>query len=130
MNCYMCLHAGVSTSAVAVCRSCGAACCFNHLKERTHAGRGPGMQPMLAPQVEILCERCMMLQSALFTSGRRKGVNSASISTTFKPSATRTLPDAKEAVKTVEELLGLEHAGRLDSFRRGWRRFFERKRSA
>ena len=37
------------------------------------------MQPMLAPRVEILCERCLALQSSLFASARRKMAESISV---------------------------------------------------
>lgn len=129
MNCYLCQRVGVPTAAVAVCRSCGAACCYDHLEERAHAGRGPGMQPMLAPRVEILCERCLVLQSSLFASARRKMAESVSATSVHKKRPVSGLPNARQAICTVEELLGLEHPKPQEQARKGWRRFFGRKGS-
>ncbi len=130
MNCYMCLYAGVSTAAVAVCRSCGAACCFDHLEERAHAGRGPGMLPELASSVEILCERCVALQSAPFMAAQGKMAESVPVSSALKPPAAARLPNAKEAVNAVEDLLGLAPTELPGGQHKGWRRFFGRWRDA
>jgi hypothetical protein len=83
------------------------------------------MQPMLAPRVEILCERCAALQPALFSAARRKAPGDVGASTALTPEARRTLPDAQEAITTIEDLLGLERA-EMPAPRKGWRRFFGR----
>jgi len=82
------------------------------------------MQPMLAPRVEILCERCLTLQSSLFTSARRKMAESISMTGVHKARSASGLPNARQAISTVEELLGLEQPKPQEQARKGWRGFF------
>lgn len=128
MHCYFCQRAGVSTWAVAVCRSCGAACCIDHLEERAHAGRAAGMLPMLPPRVEMLCARCVALQSSHLSAASRSAAENVNVSSPLKMQPAPALPEAREAISAVENLLGLEPSASIQAPRKGWRRFFSRSK--
>ena len=141
MHCYFCRRAEIETLAVALCQACGAGCCLDHLEECAHAGHGPGMLPMQSPRVEILCLRCLALQTSIQcgaalptpagwktggTPPARAGRETGGTSHT----ATPLLPDVAEAIASVESLLGLPRASAPEQqSSRGWRRFFGRGRS-
>ncbi len=130
MNCYFCQRLTTARPAVAICQSCGAACCLDHLEERTHPGRGHGLQPMLAPRVEIFCQRCMELQGSLLSGIRRSAARRVNASSEVPSDTAAALPDAREAVCAVEDLLGLQRSPVADKYgTRGWRRFFSRWRA-
>jgi hypothetical protein len=81
---------------------------------------------MLAPHVEIFCQRCVSLQSSLFATARRKVAESVGAPTALKARSAPALPNAKEAISTVEELLGLDRT-ETKGARKRWRRLFGRK---
>ena len=109
-------------SAVAICQGCGAACCLEHVAERAIPGHGPGLVAMVLPRLEMLCQRCLKLQSSVLAgTGQHKSVR-AKKAAADAPG----LPNAQEAISTVEALLRGEHAEAPLS---RWRRFFARKRS-
>src|SRR5579885_251709 len=72
MYCYLCQRQRVTMSAVAICQGCGAGCCIEHVEEWIHPGRAPGLQPMQAPRIEMLCQRCLVLQAPLLARARRQ----------------------------------------------------------
>ncbi len=113
-------------SAVAICQGCGAGCCLEHVAERAVPGHGPGLVSMVLPRLEMLCRRCLELQaSALVGMGQYKSVR-------VKKAAVDApvLPNAQEAISTVEALLRGAHAAvSPEAPRSKWRRFFARKRS-
>ncbi|MEU6394673.1 DUF2180 family protein [Streptomyces sp. NPDC046939] len=61
MNCYDCHQAGTPTAAVAVCRTCGAALCPDHLKVSTqeiHRQEGMGLSTSRQPARRLTCPTC------------------------------------------------------------------------
>lgn len=126
MNCYLCQRQRVDMSAVAVCQGCGAGCCLEHVEERVHPGRGPGLQPMQSPRIELLCQRCLALYAPLLARTRRQVKAIRSASSVLKTGATPALPDAHEMISAAEDLLGLRSSPIADQRKPGgWRRFFK-----
>jgi hypothetical protein len=110
-------------SAVAICQDCGAACCLEHVGERATPGHGSGLAAMVLPRLEMLCHRCLKLQaSALAGIGPHKSVR-----TKKAAAGAPVLPNAQEAISTVEALL--RGARPAETPLSKWRRFFTRKRS-
>lgn len=117
-------------SAVAICQGCGAGCCLEHVEERVHPGRGPGLQPIQAPRIEMLCQRCLALQAPLLARARRQVKAVRSASSALKASASSALPDAQVVISAAEDLLVLGSSPVSDQHcSSGWRRFFKRLRS-
>ncbi len=82
------------------------------------------MVPMAQPRVEMLCQRCAELRDTAFAGASRNKTVRAK-----RGASAAALPDAAEAVSTVEALLGLERAPESASIpATGWRRLFGRKR--
>lgn len=126
MYCYLCQRQRVDMSAVAVCQGCGAGCCLEHVEERVHPGRGPGLQPMQAPRIELLCQRCFGLQSPLLARTRRQVKAARSASSVLKTSAPPALPSAQEMISAAEDLLALRSSPVSEQHKPGgWRRFFK-----
>ncbi|HEY7127040.1 MAG TPA: DUF2180 family protein [Ktedonobacterales bacterium] len=121
MNCYTCQREGHTMPAVAICQGCGAACCLEHVEER--ATPGHGLASMAVPRLEMLCQRCLGLRaSALVGVGQSTSVPAKKAAT-----GAPVLPNANEAISTVEALLRGERPAEASLSR--WRRFFTRKRS-
>ena len=81
---------------------------------------------MLAPRIEIVCQRCLALQASLFAPARRSRGKRAKAAT----APALVLPNAQEAISAVEDLLGLQRAQAASSERAGgWLRFLNRRRS-
>lgn len=130
MYCYLCQRQRVTMSAVAICQGCGAGCCLEHVEERVHPGRGPGLQPIQAPRIEMLCQRCLALQAPLLARARRQVKAVRSASSALKASASSALPDAQVVISAAEDLLVLGSSPVSDQHcSSGWRRFFKRLRS-
>ena len=129
MYCYLCQRQSVTISAVAICQGCGAGCCLEHVEERVHPGHGPGLQPVQAPRIEMLCQRCLALQAPLLARARRQVKAVRSASSALKTIALPALPDAQIVISAAEDLLGLDNSRILDRHSSsGWRRFFKRLR--
>ncbi len=130
MHCYLCQRQRVTMSAVAICQGCGAGCCLEHVEERVHPGRGPGLQPIQAPRIEMLCQRCLALQAPLLARARRQVKAVRSASSALKATPSSALPDAHVVISAAEDLLGLDSSRAVDrGVPGGWRRFFKRLRS-
>ncbi|HEX6777423.1 MAG TPA: DUF2180 family protein [Ktedonobacterales bacterium] len=126
MNCYLCQRQRVDMSAVAVCQGCGAGCCLEHVEERVHPGRGPGLQPMQSPRIELLCQRCLALHAPLLARTRRQVKAIRSASSVLKTGSTPALPDAQEMISAAEDLLGLRSSPVANQRKPGgWLRFFK-----
>lgn len=130
MYCYLCQRQRVTMSAVAVCQGCGAGCCLEHVEERVHPGRGPGLQPMQAPRIELLCQRCLALHAPLLARARCQMKAAKSVSSALRTSAAQALPSAQEMISAAEDLLGLRSSPTADQHKLGgWRHFFKGLRS-
>jgi hypothetical protein len=78
---------------------------------------------MAVPRLEMLCQRCLGLRaSALVGVGQSTSVPAKKAAT-----GAPVLPNANEAISTVEALLRGERPAEASLSR--WRRFFTRKRS-
>ena len=130
MYCYLCQRQRVTMSAVAVCQGCGAGCCLEHVEERVHPGRGPGLQPMQAPRIELLCQRCLALHAPLLARARRQVKAARSASSALRTSAATALPSAEEMISAAEDLLSSRSSQIADQHKPGgWLRFFKGLRS-
>ncbi len=126
MYCYLCQRQRVTMSAVAICQGCGAGCCIEHVEEWIHPGRAPGLQPMQAPRIEMLCQRCLVLQAPLLARARRQVKAVRGTSSALKTTTSSALPDAQVVISAAEDLLGLDGSRILDrNLSGGWRRFFK-----
>lgn len=130
MYCYLCQRQGITMSAVAICQGCGAGCCLEHVEERVHPGHGPGMQPMQAPRIEMLCQRCLALQEPRLVRASRQMKAVRSPSSALKAGSSSALPDAQIVISAAEDLLELDSSRASDRDESGgWRRFFKQLRS-
>ena len=126
MYCYLCQRQRITTTAVAICQGCGAGCCLEHVEERVHPGRGPGLQPIQAPRIEMLCQRCLALQAPLLARARCQVKAYRSASSALKATTSSALPDAQVVISAAENLLALDSSQVLDRGVSGrWRRFFK-----
>lgn len=61
MNCYDCHQSGVTTSAVAVCRNCGASLCPDHIEvtvQHLERNEGMGLATLKKPARRLTCLIC------------------------------------------------------------------------
>ena len=130
MYCYLCQRQGITMPAVAICQGCGAGCCLEHVEERVHPGHGPGLQPMQAPRIEMLCQRCLALQAPPLARARRQMKAARSTSSALKDSSLSALPDAQVVISAAEDLLEVNSSRAPDrDGAGGWRHFFKQLRS-
>ncbi len=104
MHCYYCMEHGRDVLAVALCRWCGGAVCYEHVRD-VHSPTEPVVRigPQLPPRREFVCHRCWESQT-----------HPAARATTTRPrqigQREGTLPEGTDAVRLAEAFLRDKHS--------------------
>lgn len=104
MFCYYCMEHGRDVRAVALCRWCGGAACYEHVLDVRSAAEPVALiGPQLPPRHEFVCRRCWDSHT-----------HPAAQATTTRPrqigQREGALPEATDAVRLAEAFLRDEHS--------------------